>query len=145
MNRANPVDLRKALDVADTLVKAGLLFVCVPVLGEDDRQRLAELTRTRLELIAKAVEDGKPIDQAAPVRCYVHHKSRQFRHLGGFDEAAMRRFAQALAEGFVEVTPEEGQAFYNNTELAKAAGWKPFGRVSFATFMKRLDCKEADQ
>jgi len=36
MNRANPVDLRKAIEAANIYVKAGILFVPMPVLSKED-------------------------------------------------------------------------------------------------------------
>ena len=36
MNRASPADLRKAIDAANVYVKAGILFVPIPVLNKDD-------------------------------------------------------------------------------------------------------------
>ena len=37
MNRANPADLRKAIEMANVYVKAGVMFVPIPVLNEADR------------------------------------------------------------------------------------------------------------
>ena len=36
MNRAHPADLRKAIEAANIYVKAGILFVPIPVLNKDD-------------------------------------------------------------------------------------------------------------
>lgn len=145
MNRANPVDLRKALDVADTLVKAGLLFVCVPVLDEADRQRLATLTATRLELIARALETGQPVEQPGTIRYFINRKSRLCRMFHGRGTPIDDSVTETLKEGFVEVTPAEQTAFQAETQKARDAGWKPFGRTSYATFIKRMNHQEADQ
>lgn len=51
MNRASPVDLRKAMDVANTFVKAGILFVPVPVLNDADHAALVADVNKRLGLI----------------------------------------------------------------------------------------------
>mgnify|MGYP000039955746 CR=1 FL=1 len=37
MNRASPADLRKTLEAANTLTKAGIMFICMPVLDEQQR------------------------------------------------------------------------------------------------------------
>ncbi|BBP51225.1 hypothetical protein PHLH3_08510 [Pseudomonas sp. St386] len=59
MKRASPVQLRQALDAADGLAKAGVRFVCVPVIDEADAMNLASQAAQRLErmaLIAEAQE-----------------------------------------------------------------------------------------
>lgn len=56
MNRASPVELRKALEVANALTKAGIRFVCMPVRDEADHSNLAEQAAERLEQIAVAIE-----------------------------------------------------------------------------------------
>ncbi|RWU21293.1 hypothetical protein DM813_19085 [Pseudomonas alkylphenolica] len=60
MNRASPVEMRKAMEVANTLAKAGLLFVCVPVMSESDHDDLVHLAKQRLgELVEKAEAEEK--------------------------------------------------------------------------------------
>lgn len=54
MNRADPVDLRRALVMVNALTKAGLDFVPVPVLNQDDKNELAMDVQTRLGQIEKA-------------------------------------------------------------------------------------------
>lgn len=55
MNRASPVEMRKAMETARTLANAGLLFVCVPVMSESDYHDLVHLSKQRLgELTEKA-------------------------------------------------------------------------------------------
>jgi hypothetical protein len=56
MNRASPVDLRKAIDAANTYVKAGLLFVPMPVLSGDDYLKLVEESQQRLETLCQQAE-----------------------------------------------------------------------------------------
>lgn len=58
MNRARPVDLRKALEVANTYVKAGILFVCVPVMDKSDHSDLMHLARQRLGKLADETDEG---------------------------------------------------------------------------------------
>ena len=53
MNRANPVELRKALELAHAFVLAGIDFVPVPVLTQDDKNELAMDLQRRLERIEK--------------------------------------------------------------------------------------------
>lgn len=59
MNRANPVELRKAMDAATTYTKAGLLFVAVPVLNPDDHAYLASLAAERLNQILRETEEAE--------------------------------------------------------------------------------------
>ncbi|MNO92156.1 hypothetical protein D3C76_837200 [compost metagenome] len=60
MNRASPVEMRKAMETANTLAKAGLLFVCVPVMNESDYDDLVHLSKQRLgELVEKAEAEEK--------------------------------------------------------------------------------------
>jgi len=56
MNRASPVQLRKQLDVAYAFAKAGIRFVCMPVVDEADHANLADQAQERLERIAVIVE-----------------------------------------------------------------------------------------
>jgi hypothetical protein len=56
MNRASPVQLRKSLDVAHAFAKAGVNFVCMPVVDEADHANLADQAQERLERIAVIVE-----------------------------------------------------------------------------------------
>lgn len=59
MNRASPVDLRKAIEVANAYTKAGILFVPMPVLNEADLHVLARQASERLEQIIEETEKGK--------------------------------------------------------------------------------------
>ncbi|MGV8921621.1 MAG: hypothetical protein ACOH2R_28280 [Pseudomonas sp.] len=55
MNRAHPSDLRDAMEAAQSMVKAGVLFVPVPVLSADDAQRIGQMASDRLDQIAAKV------------------------------------------------------------------------------------------
>ncbi|WP_315336214.1 DUF1382 family protein [Pseudomonas grimontii] len=59
MKRANPVQLRQSLEMANTMVKHGIRFVCMPVVDEADLANLASQAAERfdrLALIAEAAE-----------------------------------------------------------------------------------------
>ncbi|WP_439864514.1 DUF1382 family protein [Pseudomonas antarctica] len=59
MKRANPAQLRQSLEVANTLIKHGIRFVCMPVVDEADGVNLSSQAAERLErmaLIAEAAE-----------------------------------------------------------------------------------------
>lgn len=56
MNRASPADLRKAIDAATTLMKAGVLFVPMPVLNEADHAELIAKLDQRLDQLASESE-----------------------------------------------------------------------------------------
>lgn len=56
MKRAHPVDLRKAIEAANELVKAGILFVPMPVTSADDRVELTIQMAERLEQLELQVE-----------------------------------------------------------------------------------------
>jgi hypothetical protein len=54
MNRASPVDMRKALEIANIFSKAGILFVPMPVLNDADYAALKDRAAARLEQIERA-------------------------------------------------------------------------------------------
>ena len=56
MNRASPVDLRIALEMAHSLAKAGVVFVPVPVLSDEDKAILVRDVQTRITQIEKEAE-----------------------------------------------------------------------------------------
>lgn len=59
MKRANPAQLRQSLGMANTMVKHGIRFVCMPVVDEADLANLASQAAERFErmaLIAEAAE-----------------------------------------------------------------------------------------
>lgn len=60
MNRASPIDLRKAMEVAQRLTRVGIEFVCIPVMGDRDRAMLLTLLGERLDqMIQQADGDEK--------------------------------------------------------------------------------------
>lgn len=56
MKRANPVDLRRAIEVANAYVKAGILFVPIPVYGIEDFTARANEADQALERMAIEAE-----------------------------------------------------------------------------------------
>ena len=58
MKRANPAQLRQAIDMANTMVKHGIRFVCMPVVDEADCLNLASQATERLERLAVIAEAG---------------------------------------------------------------------------------------
>lgn len=48
MNRASPVEMRKALEMVETFKQYGILFVAVPVLNADDHIALVSDVSNRL-------------------------------------------------------------------------------------------------
>ena len=60
MNRANPKDLRQALEVANSLAKSGILFVPMPVLDHADHKTLGAQSVERLERIANTIDQEAP-------------------------------------------------------------------------------------
>lgn len=59
MKRANPAQLRQSLEVANTLVKHGIRFVCMPVVDESDGMNLSSQAAERLERMALIAEAGE--------------------------------------------------------------------------------------
>ncbi|MBP5968704.1 DUF1382 family protein [Pseudomonas iridis] len=56
MKRANPAQLRQSLEVANTFVKYGIRFVCMPVVDEADGVNLSSQAAERLERMALMAE-----------------------------------------------------------------------------------------
>ena len=56
MQKANPVDMRKALVAADELKNAGILFVPIPVLNKKDGDELCTEAFRRLGVLEKLAE-----------------------------------------------------------------------------------------
>lgn len=52
MKRADPVQMRQALEIVDDLKNAGILFVPVPILDTVDHAVLLATLHTRLERMA---------------------------------------------------------------------------------------------
>lgn len=53
MKRADPADLRKAKYLVEEFVRAGIDFVPIPVVDQDDKNELAMDLQRRLEQIEK--------------------------------------------------------------------------------------------
>lgn len=59
MKRANPAQLRQSLEVANSLVKYGIRFVCMPVVDEADGVNLSSQAAERLERMALIAETAE--------------------------------------------------------------------------------------
>lgn len=53
MKHADPASLHKALDAANTLAKAGIMFICMPVLSEADG----------IQLVAQAAQAAQRFEE----------------------------------------------------------------------------------
>ncbi|MCY1306725.1 hypothetical protein D9M71_148500 [compost metagenome] len=60
MNRASPVNLRQAMESATALMRAGVMFVAMPVLDDGDMQQLREESLRRLDRMAEEAEEVEP-------------------------------------------------------------------------------------
>ena len=56
MNRANPADLRRAAEMTQRFVNAGILFVPMPALDQADHDALVAHSAERLEKMAELAE-----------------------------------------------------------------------------------------
>lgn len=56
MKHADPASLSKALDAANTLAKAGIMFICMPVLSEADGIQLVAQAAQRFEEMIEQIE-----------------------------------------------------------------------------------------
>ena len=56
MNRANPVDMRKALETVQALKDAGILFVPIPIMNEAQHEQLKMMFNNALAEIEKQCE-----------------------------------------------------------------------------------------
>ena len=56
-NKCNPVDMRKNLEVVETLKAAGIDFVCIPVTG--NKEALIKQMHTALDLLIFEGIDGE--------------------------------------------------------------------------------------
>jgi len=56
MNRANPVDMRKALETVQALKDAGILFVPIPITNEAQHEQLKMMFNNALAEIEKQCE-----------------------------------------------------------------------------------------
>lgn len=59
MKRANPAQLRQSLEMANTMVKHGIRFVCMPVVDEADLANLASQAAERFDRLALIAEAGE--------------------------------------------------------------------------------------
>ena len=57
MNRASPVEMRKALEVVAQMKAAGILFVAIPVVNESQHEQLKKMLNDALEEIARQCEE----------------------------------------------------------------------------------------
>lgn len=56
MNKASPIDLRKAMEAAQALASCGILFVPMPADGAEEFTKRMEESAQRLEQLAVAAE-----------------------------------------------------------------------------------------
>ena len=56
MNRAKPVDMRKALEIVQALKDAGILFVPIPIMNEAQHEQLKMMFNNALAEIEKQCE-----------------------------------------------------------------------------------------
>ena len=59
MKRANPAQLRQSLEMANTMVKHGIRFVCMPVVDEADLANLASQAAERFDRLALIAETAE--------------------------------------------------------------------------------------
>ncbi len=59
MNRTNPAKLRHSLQIAHAYAKAGIGFVCIPVVDEADGQNLQDQAQQRFERMALIAESAE--------------------------------------------------------------------------------------
>lgn len=59
VERASPITLRKALELANLFVEVGVNFVPVPVTSDDEQRELVEKALKRLAEIEAASDDGE--------------------------------------------------------------------------------------
>ena len=62
VTKANPVETRKQLEIVNTMVKHGMRFVAVPVLGDEDFLYLSSIVKVRIAQLEKAAEEGENED-----------------------------------------------------------------------------------
>lgn len=60
MNRANPKDLRRALETAHVFVKSGILFVAMPATDQADYMDLLKQAEERLDKLVQQAEQEAP-------------------------------------------------------------------------------------
>lgn len=70
---------------------------------------------------------------------FVNHKTRMCRALGGHPDNPEHQanIAEAIKDGFVEVSGDAMDEFRAVTQKAKAAGWNP-ARIGYDKFLGRM-------
>lgn len=63
MNKASPVDMRKMLNVVNSFKRCGIMFVPIPVLNDEDKEKYIELMSDQLEMMATFAERGASREQ----------------------------------------------------------------------------------
>jgi hypothetical protein len=53
---ATPVEMRESLEMARTMGKYGVRFVCVPVMNEDDYDQMLSLSMSRLDALIERAD-----------------------------------------------------------------------------------------
>ena len=51
MNKSHPVKIRQSLELADALKQAGIAFVPIPIINDEDEFKLKELFQEKLKII----------------------------------------------------------------------------------------------
>ena len=72
------------------------------------------------------------------IQYFVNHSTRMCQMLSGRDDAHKANVANALSNGFVEVSSDQLDAFRADTQKARDAGWNPSGRTSYTAFIEKL-------
>jgi len=58
MQKCSPVDMRKALEAVEMLKQAGIEFVAIPVLNQEQKDSALALMLNRLDAIEELVKDS---------------------------------------------------------------------------------------
>lgn len=69
MNRASPVEMRKALEIVDAFKRAGVLFVPMPVLDEADRLQMVGQMQGRIDAIERRCDENTTGSNPNPPEC----------------------------------------------------------------------------
>lgn len=56
MIKASPVDIRRSLEIVDSMEKAGINFVPIPIMNDRDHESLNRILNRRLDRMLKKVE-----------------------------------------------------------------------------------------
>jgi len=68
MNRSNPAQIRKSLELANQLKIVGIEFIPIPVLNDNDRVQLLSQLNEKLDVIEKAAHNKALNSDAAKSR-----------------------------------------------------------------------------